>query len=286
MILPEVQTDGQYAKNSGIIISKWSGRLGNNLIQLSNALFLCLKYKCQLEYPEHPFLRRKTFTFSEASPKQFYINFFYDRNDCRGVFPSLAERQYIFHNYVSELLTFDLDRQPLPLDENRLVLQIRSGDTFGQRLIPTYVPSPVSYYSKIIKMYKDQAVVIVCEDLRNPSIEFLAQNYPNCTIQSSDLESDVQTLVNASHLVLSIGTFGLVWALMSKRLRHLYVNDIPKSIDDHGFFTKEDLRLGMEVHRYHIHRYLPYGSWKNTPVQVQSIFDHSEDHISLFAPSD
>ena len=280
MIKPVVRSDRQFCQNSKIIISNWSGRLGNNLIQLSNALYICLKYSCELEYPEHPLLKKASFAFNDHPPEQYYLSFFYDYNDCRNVMPTLKERRHILQVYIRDLLNFDLDRQPQEDNPERLVLQIRSGDTFRNH-IPIYVPPPMSYYTKIMDQYQDRQMVIVCEDLSNPCIEALADRYTNCTIQSSDLETDIRTIVNATNLVLSIGTFGFILAMLSRKIEKLYVNDIPRSIDDQGFFRQEELGLDFEVIRYRISNYIKYGDWKRTPEQMEQLFNHSPRDITL-----
>ena len=271
--------DKKFAPNSQIVISEWSGRLGNNLIQLSNGIYLSLRYGGRLQYPSHKFLKAVTLDFSEQEPASHYFSRFYDHRDCRGAYPTLAERRFIMFHYVRDLLTFDLDRQPLSEDEDRLVLQIRSGDSFNRVPNPKYVPAPISFFRKIIRAYDGKEVVIVCENLKNPVIEKLAAEFPDCSIQSSDLESDIQTIVNASNLVITLGTFGFTLALLSKKLQRLYVDDLAKSILDFGFFDYWDLGLDMEVLRYRIHDYTRFGQWKNKPAQIDLMLNHPEEKV-------
>ena len=168
MVSIEKSRDKKFAPNCQIVISEWSGRLGNNLIQLSNGIYLSLRYGGRLLYPSHKFLKEATLDFCDQEPTSHYFSRFYDHRDCRGAYPNLAERRYIMLNYVRDLLTFDLDRQPLSENEDRLVLQIRSGDSFNKRPNPKYVPSPMSFFRKIIRTFEGKEVVIVCENLRNP----------------------------------------------------------------------------------------------------------------------
>jgi len=163
----EPANNKKFAKNGVIVICQWSGRLGNNLIQPSNAIFLCLRYQCRLQYPEHKFILQRKFDFSESQSTAYYISRFYDPADCQRQMPTLVERRFIMLQYVRELLTFDLDRQILPDNRDRLVLQIRSGDSFNNRPNPRYVPSPISFFRKIIKDYAGKEIVIVCEDRKN-----------------------------------------------------------------------------------------------------------------------
>ena len=274
-------SDAKFQKNATVIISEWAGLFGNHLFQLTNAIFICLKYQCRLDYPQHKFMKRMDINWQqEQGPgKEIYIARYFDPLDCRGVFPNLAERQFILYHFVRKILTFDLDHHPLSEDDQRLVLQIRSGDTFVPKPHPKYVPPPHSYYTKIMDRYLDQEIVIVCENTNNPVIESLAAQYDNCIVQSSDIVTDIQTIANATNLVFSCGTFGITFALLSRKLRRFYVNDIPKGILDFGFYDRPDWDLGFELVRFRITNYISFNHWKNTPEQVELLMHLPEENI-------
>lgn len=279
MVEPVLHSDHKFTINSTIVINEWAGRLGNNLIQLSNAIYICLKYQCRLDYPEHPFLHQVTLQFNREDARIDYINRFYDPTDCRGVYPNLAERRFIMLNYIREMINFNLDEPTLGNQQNPLILQIRSGDTFENPVPHKYVPSPLAFFSTIIKEHSGRSVLIVCENLKNPIIRELASRYDRCSVQSLDLKIDIRTIVNAENLVITIGTFGFVLALLSKKIKHLYVDDIGKELLDFGFFAAKDLQLDFEVHRFRLIDYIPFGEWNNSPDQVRKLYEHPESKV-------
>ncbi|MEN0003906.1 MAG: FkbM family methyltransferase [Bacteroidota bacterium] len=275
----KLKSDHHFVKNAVIVINEWTGRLGNNLRQLTHAIYICMKYECRLEYPAHKYLKQKKLAWNKVPPTAYYFARFYFEPSCRGIMPNLEEQRYIFTHYIRDLLTFNLDEQPLEEDEDRLVIHIRAGDTFNSPPPPKYVPPPLSYYTTIMDTYQDKEIVIVCEDRKNPVIDILEQRYDNCIVQSSDLESDIQTIINATNLVFSIGTFSMTLALMSTKIRRFYVNDIPKDILDFGFFKKRDWSLGFELVHLGIRNYIKQGDWNNTPEQLQQMLSLPAEHI-------
>lgn len=64
-----------------ICISHWSGRLGNNLFQLSSAIYFALKTKSTVTYHDHPIIKQHKFDFSESQNlKPIFHNFFYNKD--------------------------------------------------------------------------------------------------------------------------------------------------------------------------------------------------------------
>lgn len=277
---------GPIKENATIIISEWSGRLGNNLIQFSNAIYISKKCNCKLIYPDHKFLKRKDINFSNGKGSFTYITRFYDPIDCYGVYPTIAERRFILQTIVADLLTFDIyDYQDKNSLKDRLVIQMRSGELFLKNPNAKYVPSPLAYFTKIINTHQYKDILIVCEDESNPVIGKVAEIYaPSCKIQSSDLISDIKTIVNAKNLCTTVGTFGFVLTLFSKNIEKLYVDNIPKALLDFGYFRANDLGLDFRVYRCRIKDYISFGDWKNNPVQYKRVFELPEDKIEMIAP--
>ena len=70
-------------------------------------------------------------------------------------------------------------------------------------------------------MYK-KVIIVTEKDLKNPIINKLSMSY-DIEIQSSSLENDFNTLLNAQNLASSgISTFPIAAALCSKNLKNFY----------------------------------------------------------------
>lgn len=269
----------RYAKGALIMIRQWYGRLGNNLMQLSNALYICEQYQCKLSYPEHPFLKQQDFDFSWEEQKAYYISLFYYFADCRGVYPDLANRRRIMQKYVRPLLNMDLTATENEVNPDRLVLQIRSGDIFNKPPNPRHLPSPLAYFTKIMKSYAGREKLIVCQNFRNPCIQKLQEQFPECKIQSSDLVSDFRTLMNATNLVVTPGTFGFIAAMLSTKIKRLYTDDLSSGVLDFGFFNDKENDLDFKVIAYRINDYIPYGKWINDQRQYQLVLNLAEHKV-------
>ena len=261
-------------KYSKAIISEWSGRLGNNLIQLSNGLYFSKKHLGQLDFPKHRLLHSKEIKYGDREPQMIHISRFYDRHDCFHIYPTIRERQLIMQGELKKLINFDLHPPAQEERNNELVIQMRSGDIFNIPPPPKYVPSPLSFFRKVIDENHFDKIIIVCENLKNPCIDKLQRTYPNCRIQSSDLITDIRTIVNAKNLCVTVGTFGYVLSLLNNRLENLYIDNIPKEILDFGFFQEDLSELGFQVHKYAIDNYIRFGEWQNTTAQNQLLLNH------------
>ena len=268
-------------QNSKIIISEWSGRLGNNVIQFSNGIYICLKTNSHLDYPNHKFFKSHDLNFSQGKICNHYMTRFYDPTDCFSIYPSIAERRYILQNYVKGLLTFNIDVHQFPKSSHRkkLVIQMRSGELFLKNPNPKYVPSPLSYFTKIIEENGYDDVLIVCEDRTNPVIGKLEEMYSFCNVQSSDLVSDMRTIANAEHLCTTVGTFGFMLTLFNNRLKRLYVDNIPKDLLDFGYFDSQNRDLNFDVVKYDIQDYIKFGYWKNTSEQYNLVFNLPKEKV-------
>ena len=65
-------------------ISSWSGRLGNNLMQLRNCILIALYYNYNIIFPKHRFLKDTKVIINKETNRKIYVdregsNFFYSR---------------------------------------------------------------------------------------------------------------------------------------------------------------------------------------------------------------
>lgn len=197
-----------------------------------------------------------------------------------GTLPSLLERRQYLHQYVSDHLPLT----ETDLGEDTLVLHIRSGDIFNIDMgwgthveaISQYVQPPLVYYQKIIEQERPRRVIIVSTpDLANPVINALSELVPNVEISCGSLLEDISLLCSASRLVVGFGTFGLMSALLSKRIQKLYA---PRPVCD-TVYNSDRLpcdysMLDMEVVEAEFPGYIAHGTWSNSKEQRQCMLEH------------
>jgi hypothetical protein len=113
----------------------------------------------------------------------------------------------------------------VPLEEETLVIHVRSGDAFSAHPHGALGQPPLSFYQMVLAELNPSHVVLVFEDEANPVIaslrEFLLEKKISFTEQCSDLRSDFRTILAAKNLVLAQGTLGQAMVLLSRNLERL-----------------------------------------------------------------
>ena len=207
-----------------------SGRLGNNIRQLSNALYYCESLGCKtitvpnnfwfvpdtFEYKEYKILVRKaetnkTIDLCKAGDKKTFctkIGLYY------GVRPE--PRVSVFKDYFLEQIP------PVVVDKNALYIHIRGGDIFkAEKPNWRYSQPPLCYYTEAIRAKNFSHVYVISEDRLNPVVEALEREV-NATVINGSLESDIAYILGARHYVMSKGTFSRELLLFSEQKDSLY----------------------------------------------------------------
>lgn len=256
-------------------ITYWFGRLGNNIQQISNAIYFCRYHKINFYLPPHELINHFKIEFG----KDAYITsrfFFFNGNNidfkCNEYHLNDA-RKSICEEYILPNLKF----QPVDiLSDSTLVLHIRSGDIFSRTHVnKLYVQNPLSYYHDLINNDKFTEVLIVTDTTEenglNPVIPHLAKN-KKVRIQSESVEKDFATLLSAKHLASSgVGTFVLAAAMCSKNITDFYCSTI---------YHWEQLNPTMlynsniQLHIKHIKNYIKVGDWVCSPEQIELMLNH------------
>ena len=208
-----------------IIFNSLSGRLGNNIIQLSNIISIAIAYKHNIK------INVKNLHFFDLSVIEEYFNK-YNNNEIitdeynfyyssrlpfsNEIFKqNIEERNKILHR---AFLINNINKLP----ENDLVIHIRSGDIFVSNPHPNYVPPPLSYYTKEIDKYKYEKIHIICEDTINPVVNELQKLYKNAIYEKNTLEKDIRIILGATNIIYSVGTFIPSLMLLSNNNKYLY----------------------------------------------------------------
>ena len=251
-----------------IKISHWYGRLGNNIQQLSNAIYYCKKNKINFSFNHHPYIKNFQLNFginSDFSSRFFY----YEKNrDFINNEKELNEnRRQICLEHISKNL---IVRRP-PFDINTLVIHIRGGDIFSTNPPSTYIQNPLSFYVNIINNFNK--IIVVSEDFKNPVLEKLS-NLRNVEIQSTTVENDFATLVAAKNLVTSgVGTFSIAAALCSNNIENLFCSNL---------FLKEHLNptmllnkdINVNITNIDYNKYILKNNWRNTCEQRKLMINY------------
>jgi hypothetical protein len=167
----------------------------------------------------------------------------------------------INHNEVfaimKKILLFYTDIDPL--NENDLVIHIRSGDIFtGNNPHPYYLMPPLSYYTEIIEQNKQyENVYLVTEDTLNPCINKLLELYPRINFKLQSLQEDITLILRAVNIVVSYGTFIPQLVYLSNNIKNIHCP---------SYFVRR--RPNCETHITELSEY--YNNmipWKNTPEQ-------------------
>jgi len=268
-----------------ISISGWSGRLGNNIQQVSN----CMMYA-----------EKNGISFEQRLPHEIISNFSHKFGDNEangaGRFYSWEpivncsassysggnevgmDREYVFSNtrrickeYVAPHL--NLPEKKL-LGDDTIVMHLRSGDNYHRIFEPptNYIPNPLIFYLNLIESF-DKCILITEPDRENPIVHELAK-IDKVKIQSSTVADDFATLMNARNVALSgVGTFAMAAALCSSHITNLYTTDL--LLTEHLNYT---LLQGTDVtvNVMELDNYLPVYpcSWKNSEEQRKFIVEY------------
>ncbi len=278
-------------------ISDWVGRLGNHLIQLSCAINVAQKTGSILTIPVHDMICRNTYDFrvsGEARCNDEVSGRFFTQADCYQ-FPIRhdAERRQIFQEFVLNQLIRKTWSQKLrekvfrtseaPLDSKTLVVNMRSGrDIFRSDPPPQsdYMQPPLSFYKHIIETYDYRDCLIVTEpDLANPVIPALLSWGQNRNIQLKkhrSVQDDIDTVLNAKHLVAAHSTFTWCLAMMSRNLK---VYHQPHTCRILGI-------TDFSVHTYEYFDYIQPGEWRGTAEQLDVMVNHPVANVKSIQHSE
>ena len=245
------------------LIKNWYGRLGNNIQQVSNAIYYCNENQIDFHFIQHPLINN--FSIDNGQKNNFSSRFFYfkgDNKDFKCNYKKLNNtRREICLKYISHNLNIGKVKK---LPDSVLVIHIRGGDIFIRNPHSSYVQNPLCYYEKIISLY--EKTIIVTQDYKNPVINHL-KNKKNVEIQISSIKKDFATLMSAQNLASSgVGTFSIAAALCSSNIKNFYCTNLYK---DHHLNPEMlyDNDINVMMTTINKDKYISEDMWKNTEDQ-------------------
>jgi hypothetical protein len=263
-------------KTGNFIIKYWYGRLGNNIIQVQNAIFCGLYYNYNIIIPPHNFFN-KTFIKinTENNKENINIELFFYREELIKKFS-----KHPFENNKEKCLEILLDLFVINykdldiLDNNDCLIHIRSGDLFIKNPHSFYIPPPLSYYTEILNKNKFNKIYLISEDNINPCISKLLKLYPNIIYQNNNLVDNIKLILSAQNIITSIGTFVESVIIFTKYTKKIY--KINYNYDDSLNVINEN--INKEIIDYTIYK-KNIGLWENNSIQNNLILSFTRLNI-------
>jgi len=217
---------------TGLSVEQY-GRMGNNLLQISNALLLAKALR--LEYVKLP----KSEIFSVSHPVtvegltllphdvdtrtygSFLVSDYFQQPRLELLGVRMPIRRKVLKKYLAPAVKLVYpNKEPAGC----LTIHLRSGDVFSSNPHPDYAPPPLAFYKVVIedslKNLAIDRVRLVFQDERNPCVnalkEYLSKLPLSVSLQSGSLEEDFKVLMSARNLVFGYGTFGVGICLLSE----------------------------------------------------------------------
>jgi len=244
-----------------------TGRLGNFLIKIKNAIHIALYYNYNVILPKHNFFNstyliiNKSITIEAKQITDKYQFFHRDKieNINKSIFDENTDKVI---NIIKDIFIF---KNIQPLESNDLVIHIRSGDLFiGTSPHPKYLSPPLSYYEKIIENNSYNNIYLIAEDTLNPCINKLLELYPRIIFKLQNLEQDIKLILSATNVVISIGTFVSELLSISDNVKNVY-------LPNYCNFKK----LGVKNHLTDLSEYYKLMiPWKNTLEQKKKMLEY------------
>ena len=229
-----------------IIIKKWYGRLGNNIFQLYNAILLGIHYGENVSIPKHGIFTQNIIKIFDKNTVSRII---FDNSQFQFSKAEILIEQdhnseiFYTHNHhdriiqiISSLLPKCLLHENLKHNHNENIIHIRSGDIMFHPH-KFYIPPPLSYYMTIIQKNKNINWTIICEDNVNPCVNYLVNNFPNVTFKTNSLIDDIEIILHAKTVVMSIGTFVPALLMLSQNIKSIYYPDYFFDLDKGMYYT-------------------------------------------------
>lgn len=270
----------QAEKNNFILqLQGWTGRLGNNLIQIANAIVVAQKTGSIVFLPSHPVLNLNVINYSASyltgSVKTQWTDYFSTSAESLGFECSPSERRNALLGLPNAVFNFSID--PL-VTESTLVIHLRSGDALSGKVGNSFHQPPLNFYRKIIELGQYRDIVIVTEESRiNSCAQSLIEQYQSVVnsirIQHGSLQDDMNTILSAQHLVVSNSSFPIMLGLASKRLK--YVHCLVPLCSTWGLSEIKDL----EVFDWSAPDYPGDLDWSNVDAACQAMLAFSEEKI-------
>lgn len=262
----------------GAFLPKWFGRFGNNIQQITNAIYYCEKYRIHFDMAPHPMIEDIVLPFGETKmpgkEDQWSYFYFTDGQECNFPGEDIKvlnfQRKLIAEKYIYPKLKIDHSKVEERFDG--LIIHLRGGDVYTNPH-PHYVQNPLHYYIELIKKYYIGNTIAVAEDNSHPLVPLL-QKMQIPVLQLSEKDS-LEILLTAEAIATSgVGSYPIAAALCSKNLKKLFCTNIwleeslnPSMLKDHLEVFCADIDSN---------KYINKGDWKITNETIHKMLSYNE----------
>ncbi|OHS98192.1 hypothetical protein TRFO_09069 [Tritrichomonas foetus] len=230
------------------------GRLGNNLIQFIKTLSLAIELKIKYIFiPDFWFLPKSLqivdISVIKGNPKNLsYLS---------SIFYYLPEKYMnVPEEYLSVFRSHFVSVLPKPdIDNDTLVIHIRSGDIMGKNPHGGYWQPPYCFYEGIIKNTSHKNVFVMCEDFKNPVVPKI-KNELHIDIHTINLLGTVSNIYHAKSVVYGIGTFVKTILYLSNETKDIYCLKNSPPYKTHYNFTTHF----FEINQDYLSKVTPWGA--------------------------
>jgi len=239
------------------ILDGWSGRLCNNLIQVTDGIYLAKR--------DSGIFQQK---LKHSIIKQFAVKFNKDPLPKKLLEKKLDICPYNESRSILKTYVLPNCRFPELTPTDTLVIHMRGGDILRKSPPPHagYVQPPLSFYKRVIEDCPVKDIIILTEEVPNPCAKIIQSIYPNCIIQTSTVINDVSTFLKATHVCFnSAGTFGRILASMSPNVKMAYT---AVYLD-----TNLNWPTDINVKSYLFSDYIQPGQWTASDEQIKQMLD-------------
>lgn len=270
-------------------ISQWCGRFGNNIQQISNAIFYCEENQMTFISPNNDLVNPFVISFGD---KYCYPNYFFFHVDSitgqgKAHFACDLEkirlnRRRICLQYIKDNLKVNKDNIN-KIDKDTVVIHVRSGDIFIRTnyycpVVSRYLQNPLKYYLDIIKDF--DKVLVLTEDYLNPVLNEL-NKIDKVEIKICSVEETIEVMLSAANLVSSgISSFPVACALLSDNIENFYCSDfqLDEIISYKDFF---DESANIHITKIDEDKYIKSNEWLNTEEQRKLMVEYENAIINL-----
>lgn len=251
-----------------VYVNNWFGRLGNNIIQIINALHIAICLKTNVYLSSHSFFKENSIVINKEVPHSKY-NCIIDSG--YFFYQSTQNQEYFRKNYdevrlrLKSIFTIDTDTLDYDKNENNLLIHIRGGDIIipnkGQ---PDYPLPPISFYDYIIQSKDWENIKIISED-KNWIVDTLLNKYPKCTFKIQSLYDDILEILRSKNIIISVGTFIPALIVLANNQKNVYKISNLNFQNLEPYFSHNYIQFNLDDY------FKTAGKWSNTHSQLELV---------------
>ena len=227
-----------------LLLEKFLGRTGNNIIQLVNCIKIAIHLNCNIIIlSNHPLikdnneiiinknLKNKNNIIKDIGEGKWFgphsLNNFFEIGhvvlDNNIKIPDLSHINIIDVYKILENIFKVKFNKDLIFPEKDLYIHIRSDHIFEEKPpFKWYFPPPLSYYVNIIKSGNYDNIYIISDNCNNIISRELKKKFDNIILTNNNLLDDIKIIMHCKHLIYSVGTFPQSFILFNKNLKTFY----------------------------------------------------------------